>query len=106
MATEETGTAEFDYKLQQAVQNRMNITWEPDPKTAENIKNAIEEAQDYLRNVAGSPGLSFEGEARTLLITCAWYIVESKLADFIAEYSGELNILRFTEGFCCGKNES
>lgn len=106
MATEAAGTAQFDYKLQAAVLNRMNITWEPDPKTVQNIQNAIEEAQDYLRSVAGSPGLSFEGENRTLLITCAWYIVESKLADFVTEYSGELNILRLTEGFGCGKEKS
>ena len=67
-------------------------------------KVTIEEALDYLRDTAGSPGLSFEsGELRQLLITAAWYFVNSKRADFIEEYSGELNMLRFQEGFGCGK---
>lgn len=90
--------------LYQAVLNRMNITWEPDEKTASNIKNAIEEAQDYLRSLAGNSELSFEkGEKRQLLITCAWYFVENKRADFTQEYSGELIDLRLREGFGCGK---
>lgn len=109
--TETTGTTETTTQtseaLYQAVLNRMNITWEPDAKTAENIKNAIEEAQDYLHSAAGSPGLSFDsGTNRTLLITCAWYITESKLADFRADYSEELTGLRLMEGFNCGKEES
>ena len=90
--------------LYQAVLNRMNITWEPDVKTASNIRNAIEEAQDYLRSFAGNSELSFEtGEKRQLLITCAWYFVENKRADFTQEYSGELIDLRLREGFGCGK---
>ena len=62
--------AQVSDQLYQAVLNRMNITWEPDEKTERNTKNAIEEALDYLRDTAGSPGLSFEsGELRQLLIT-------------------------------------
>ena len=61
--------AQVSDQLYQAVLNRMNITWEPDEKTERNTKNAIEEALDYLRDTAGSPGLSFEsGELRQLLI--------------------------------------
>ena len=89
--------------LYEAVLNRMNITWEPDEKTAQNIKNAIEEAQDYLRKYAGSPDLTFEsGEKRNLLIACAWYFVENKRAEFSSEYMGELIALRLEEGFGCG----
>lgn len=100
-------TVEISEDLYQAVLNRMNITWEPDMKTARNITNAIEGAVDYLRGVAGNSTLSFEsGELRELLIACAWYFVENKRADFIREYTGELNILRMTEGFGCGKSES
>lgn len=87
-----------------AVTNRMNITWELDEKTETNIRNAIEEAVDYLRKVADSSSLSFEyGELRNLLITCAWYFAETKRAEFIREYSGELVLLRLGEGFGCGK---
>lgn len=100
-------TAQVSDQLYQAVLNRMNITWEPDEKTERNTKNAIEEALDYLRDTAGSPGLSFEnGELRQLLITAVWYFVNSKRADFIEEYSGELNMLRFQEGFDCGKEQN
>ena len=88
-----------------AVLNRMNITWEPDAKQRANVLNAIEEAQSYLRKFAGNSGITFEtGDLRTLLITCAWYIVENKRAEFEQEYSGDLIGLRLEEGFGCGKD--
>ena len=86
------------------VLNRMNITWDLDEKTERNIRNAIEEAQDYLRKYADDPELSFEsGERRSLIITCAWYFVENKRAEFAREYSGDLINLRLEEAFGCGK---
>ena len=91
-------------ELYDAVLNRMNITWEPDEKLKQNIRNAIEEAHSYLCHMAGNYLLSFEyGEKRTLLITCAWYIVENKRADFEREYSADLIALRLEEGFGCGQ---
>ena len=96
--------AQVSDQLYQAVLNRMNITWEPDEKTERNTKNAIEEALDYLRDTAGSPWLKYEsGELLHMLITSSWYFVKNKRADFIEEYSGELNMLRLREGFGCGK---
>ena len=96
--------AQVSEKLYEAVLNRMNITWEPDEKLQQNIRNAIEEAHSYLCHMAGNYLLSFEhGEKRTLLITCAWYIVENKRADFEREYSGDLIALRMEEGFGCGQ---
>lgn len=93
-----------DDALYQAVLNRRNITWQPDEKTEQNTRNAIEEATDFLRKTAGKPDLTFyEGELRGLLITCAWYFVENKRADFEQEYSGDLIVLRLGEGFGCGK---
>ena len=93
-----------DDALYQAVLNRRNITWQPDEKMEQNTRAAIEEATDYLRKIAGNPGLTFyEGELRGLLIACAWYFVENKRADFAQEYSGELIALRLEEGFGCGK---
>lgn len=94
---------EVSAELYAAVLNRMNITWEPDEKTAQNIKNAIEEAQDYLCKYADNPELSFEsGELRNLIIAGAWYFVENKRAEFAREYSGELINLRLMEAFGCG----
>lgn len=96
--------AEVNFDLYSAVLNRMNITWDVDPKTAENIRSAIDEAMDYLRSHAGNPALTFErGELRQLLITCAWYFVENQRAAFYAEYKSELLTLRMMEGFGCGK---
>ena len=96
--------AQVSDQLYQAVLNRMNITWEPDEKTERNTKNAIEEALDYLRDTAGSPGLPLiTTKAPRSTITAAWEFENNKRADFIEEYSGELNMLRFREGFGCGK---
>lgn len=95
-----------DEALYNDVLNRMNITWTPDAKTAQNVRSAIKEAQDYLQKKAGKPGLPFEGENRALLIACAWYIVANKLADFTADYADELLALRLTEGFGCGQEKS
>ena len=100
-------TAQVSDQLYQAVLNRMNITWEPDEKTAQNIKAAIIEAQDYLRGIAGSPALSFAmGADRALLLTCTAYVISKKLADFRADCLEELNTLRLREAFGCGKGES
>lgn len=94
----------FNTALYNAVLNRMNITWEPDAKQKQNIVNAMDEAQSYLLSVAGSDMLTFdEGEKRTLFIACTWYFVENKRAEFEQEYSGDLLMLRLTEGFGCGK---
>lgn len=93
--------------LYAAVLNRMNITWEPDEKQKQNILNAIEEAHSYLCRMAGNYLLSFErGDKRTMLITCAWYIVENKRADFEREYSADLIALRLEEGFGCGQEHT
>lgn len=87
--------------------NRMNITWEPDDKTAENIKAAIEEATAYLRDRAGSSTLELDTEEyRGLVIACAWYFVNNRRAEFAEDYAAELTALRLVEGFGCGKKES
>lgn len=97
--------AQVSETLYEAVLNRMNITWEPDVKQAQNIRNAIEEARGLLCKTADNYELTFEsGDERTLLITCTQYIVESKRAEFEREYSGDLILLRLEEGFGCGKN--
>lgn len=91
-------------ELFNAVLNRMNITWEPDDKLKNNIQEAIREAHSYLCSIAGNDTLSFDdGEKRTLLIACTWYIIENKRAEFSQEYSGDLLMLRLEEGFGCGK---
>lgn len=102
--TEDMGVKGFSTALFGAVLNRMNITWEPDEKLKANIGNAMEEAQEYLRSVAGNMELTFDaGEKRSLFIACTWYFVENKRAEFAQEYSGELVMLRLMEGFGCGK---
>lgn len=101
------GEVLYSEALYEAVLNRMNITWEPDEKLQQNIRNAIEEAHNYLCHMAGNYALSFEtGEKRTLLIACSWYIVENKRADFQREYAADLLALRLEEGFGCGKDDA
>ena len=94
-------------QLYQAALDRMNYNFELDAGTERNIRNALEEAQDYLRKQAGNPALSFEGGSnRALLLDCSWYILNHKKADFGREYSGELTSLRLMEGFGCGKEST
>lgn len=95
----------FSDKLYQAALLRMNYTWAVDKKTEQNIRNAMEEAQDLLRREAGNMGLSFEeGSWRGLFLDCTWYLINQKRADFCREYASELTTLRLTEGFGCGKD--
>lgn len=97
--------AQVSDSLFSAVLNRMNITWAPDEKLTQNIRNAIEEAHSYLCHMAGNYELSFDsGERRTLLIACTWYTVENKRAEFQREYAADLLALRLEEGFGCGKD--
>ena len=94
-------------QLSQAALVRMNYNIVLDSGTEQNIRNALEEAQDYLRREAGAPELSFEsGNLRALVLDCAWYIINHKKADFGREYSGELTALRLMEGFGCGKEST
>lgn len=105
MAGKSTGG--FSDALYQAALNRMNYTWELDNQTEQNVRNAMEEAQDYLRQRAGNPELSFEsGSYRGLFLDCTWYMINHKRADFGREYSDELTTLRLMEGFGCGKEST
>lgn len=99
--------AQVSDELYRAVLNRMNITWVPDTSMAANIYSAIEEAQDFLCDRSGNKDASFSAPARkNLLITCAWYFVENKRADFAREYADELLTLRLEEAFGCGSEEN
>lgn len=91
--------------LYQATLVRMNISWTPDEQLSMNVRNAVEEAQELLRDHAGNADLSFEtGELRGLCVDCAWYLVYHKRTEFLREYAPELTNLRLKEGFGCGKD--
>ena len=78
-----------------------------DPEYQRNVRLACEEAVAHLRKIAGNPGLDFsDADDRTLLIDCAWYILERQRAAFDVEYSGDLIMLRLREAHGCGKEES
>lgn len=86
--------------------NRMNYTWDLDEAQAQNVRDAIEEAEALLRAKAGAPALDLTGpEYRGLLIECAWYLVNNRRADFLEDYLGEINAMRLAEGFGCGEEE-
>ncbi|MCI7810212.1 hypothetical protein MR626_13190 [bacterium] len=78
-----------------------------EPEYLYNVRSACEEAMAHLRKIAGNPGLDFsDPDDRTLLIDCAWYILERQRAAFDIEYSGDLIMLRLREAHGCGKEES
>lgn len=86
--------------------NRMNYTWDLDEAQAQNVWDAIEEAEALLRAKTGNPTLDLTGpEYRGLLIECAWYLVNNRRADFLEDYLGDINIMRLAEGFGCGSEE-
>lgn len=63
-----------------------------------NIQNAVAGAIALLRSVAGVPDLEFEdGDDLDLCITCAWYLMENRRAEFLREYQSELVMLRIRE---------
>ncbi len=96
-----------DEQLYQAALIRMNYTFELDAKTEQNVRNVLAEAAALLRREAGNPGLDFADEYnRTLLLDCAWYIINHKKAEFCQVHSDELTTLRLMEGFCCGKENA
>ena len=87
--------------------NRMGYTWELDPKTEANVKAAIEEAEALLQARAGNPELDLTSpEYIGLYMTCAWYIVNNRRAEFEEDYRAEIVNLRLSEGFGCGKETS
>ena len=97
----------FSDNLYQAALLRMNYTWQLDRKTEQNVRNAMEDAQTLLRREAGNQWLTFEaGPWRDLFLTCAWYLINQKRADFCREYADELTTLRLMEGFGCGKEST
>lgn len=78
-----------------------------DPEYKRNVRLSCEEAMAHLRKIAGNPDLDFsDPDDRTLLIDCAWYVLERQRAEFDREYSGDLIILRLREAHSCGKEES
>lgn len=82
---------------------RLGISWEPTGTYLINIENACSGAIALLRSVAGNKALSFEDDDDAdLAITCAWYLAENKRAEFMAEYTGELNWLRTREALDYG----
>lgn len=94
-------------QLYQAALDRMNYNFELDASTERSIRNALLAAQSYLRKESANPELRFDDpDISELLMTCAWYIINHKKADFGREYSDELTSLRLMEGFGCGKEST
>lgn len=77
---------------------RRGMTWTPTAEDEVNSRNAVVGAIDLLRSIAGNPDLSFEaGDDLDLCITCAWYLIENRRAEFMKEYISELTWLRIRE---------
>ena len=77
---------------------RLGVSWEPTGEYLINIENAVSGAIALLRSVAGNKALSFaEDDDADLCITCAWYLATNNRAEFVHEYTDELNWLRTRE---------
>lgn len=89
------------------ITNRNNITWTPDSDQKDDIECAIEEAEALIRDRVGNNTLDLSGpNYRGLWAVCAWYLLNSRRAEFEEDYRPELIGMRLSEGFGCGKEES
>lgn len=85
---------------------RLGVNWTPTGAYLDNIRNAVSGAAALLRSVSGNPALSFEGgDDLDLVISCAWYLAENRRADFLKEYTSELNWLRIREAMNDGADK-
>ncbi len=93
-------------RITEGLLGRLGVTWNPDEKYLKKASDACRGAIGILRSVAGNPTLSFErGEDFDLAVTCAWYLIENRRAEFFADYANDLNWLRAREAFHLGTFE-
>lgn len=90
----------------QGLLSKQAKSWaDEDEQTYREARSAAMSAIAYVRKRAGVQTLDIGGQADVLELTttCAWYIAENRLAEFLADYGPELLSLRLMEGFGCGK---
>lgn len=93
-------------RITEGLLGRLGVTWNPDEKYLKKASDACCGAIGILRSVAGEPSLSFErGEDLDLAVTCAWYLIENRRAEFFSDYANDLNWLRAREAFHLGTFE-
>lgn len=74
---------------------RRGLTWEPGATLDTQAKEAAAAALDLLRSFAGDENLSpASGALFDLAVVAAWYLMEQRRAEFLAEYKQELIWLR------------
>lgn len=94
-------------KVVEALLRRRGITWTPDAGFYAQMKQAAEAALSLLRGHAGNRELPFEdADDFDLAVVCAWYLAETKRAEFLSEYKQELIWLRMREALKNGTDEN
>lgn len=78
-----------------SVLRRRGIVWAPGTPLATQAREAAAAAIGLLRSFAGGESLSLDsGEGFDLAAVAAWYLMEQRRAEFLAEYRQELLMLR------------
>lgn len=82
-------------RIAASVLRRRGLTWEPGATLDTQAKEAAAAALDLLRSHSGDSTLSPEtGALFDLAVVAAWYLMEQRRAEFLAEYKQELIWLR------------
>lgn len=94
-------------RVTEALLRRRGITWTPDSGFYEQLRQAAEAALALLRSHAGNREFSFaDADDFDLAVVCAWYLAETKRAEFLSEYKQELIWLRMREALKNGTDEN
>lgn len=85
-------------KISASVLQRRGITWEPGTALMQQAQEAAAAAIGLIRKLSGSATMGFEeADDYDLAVSCAWYLLEGKRAEFLLEYKQELIALRMLE---------
>lgn len=85
--------------------NRQDITWETSESDKDKLRGILERGMAYLRKCAGTPTLIFSDETKSLLFDYCRYDINNCREEFASAFAAELNMLRLSEGFNCGKDK-
>ncbi len=85
-------------KISASVLQRRGISWDPGSALMQQAKEAAAAAVGLLRKISGASEMAFEdADDYDLAVSCAWYLMEGKRAEFLAEYKPEMIALRAME---------
>lgn len=85
-------------QISASVLRRRGVTWSPGDALAAQADEAARAAVGLLRQHAGNDSLPLTGGAEyDLAVVAAWYLMDNRRAEFLADYKQELLLLRMQE---------